>query len=233
MSSLKADSIKAMKEKENMANSDDSNKCQEHHLFKEILCLDCCEQICKKCKSNQNNSHFKHNTMTNEKVSKMLKAEINNIPLKFKTKELFEHNWNVICKKIKESSQETFNETINKIEELNKALTDFKQEYEKKYKIELTKIVKTLKVLKLFYFDYYYEKEEAEKGRDLDALRFVDSISSELLNLEMTKDITFIQKINDAKIILDNLKSSNNINFTTKFIYAKLKQNYNYEITGS
>ena len=73
MSSLKADSIKAMKEKENMANSDDSNKCQEHHLFKEILCLDCCEQICKKCKSNQNNSHFKHNTMTNEKVSKMLK----------------------------------------------------------------------------------------------------------------------------------------------------------------
>ena len=45
----------------------------------------------------------------------------------------------------------------------------------------------------------------------------------------MTKDITYCQKINDAKIILDNLKSNNNINFTTKFIYAKFKTNYNFE----
>ena len=118
---------------------------------------------------------------------------------------------------------------MNKIDELTKALNEFKKEYEQKYKIELTKIVKTLKVLKLFYFDYYVEKEEAEKGRDIDSLRYVNSINSELLNLEMTKDITFCQKINDAKIILDNLKSNNNINFTTKFIYAKLKTNYNFE----
>lgn len=65
----------------------------------------------------------------------MLKAEIKNIPLKFNTKELFEHNWNVICKKIKDSSQETFNETINKIEELSKALSDFKKEYEQKFNL--------------------------------------------------------------------------------------------------
>ena len=229
LSSQKSTLFKEMAEKQGMGNSDNSNKCPEHHLFKDTLCLDCCEHLCKKCKSNPNNTHFKHNIMNNEKVSRVLKAEINNIPLKFKTKDLFEHNWNVICKKIKDSSQETFNETINKIEELTKALTDFKKEYETKYKIELTKIVKTLKVLKLFYFDYYFEKEEAPKGRDLDSLRYVNSINSELLNLEMSKDVTYIQKINDAKIILDNLKSNNNINFTTKFIYAKLKNNYNYE----
>ena len=81
----------------------------------------------------------------------------------------------------------------------------------------------------MFYFDYFFEKEEAEKGKDIDSLRYVNSINSELLNLDMTKDVTYCQKINDAKIILDNLKSSNNINFTTKFIYAKLKTNYNFE----
>ena len=135
----------------------------------------------------------------------------------------------VICKKIKDSSQETYNETITKIEELTKALSDFKKEYEQKYKTELTKIVKTLKILKFFYCDYYYEKEEALKRKDLDSLRYVNSINSELLNLEMTKDVTYIQKINDAKIILDNLKSNSNINYTTKLIYAKLKNNYNYE----
>ena len=229
LSKKKSDIFKEKNENMGSANNDESNKCQEHHLSKENLCLDCCENVCKKCNANPNNEHFSHNTMGHEKVCKMLKAEIKNIPLQFKTKELFEHNWNVICKKIKDSSQETFNETINKIEELSKALSDFKKEYEQKYKSELTKFVKTLKVLKLFYFDYFFEKEEAEKGKDIDSLRYVNSINSELLNLDMTKDVTYCQKINDAKIILDNLKSSNNINFTTKFIYAKLKTNYNFE----
>ena len=229
ISTKKSNIFKEMSENISSSNSNESNKCQEHHIFKDYLCLDCIENLCKKCTSNPNNKHIKHNTMSNDKVSKMLKAEINNIPLKFKTKELFEHNWNVICKKIKDSSQETFKETINKIEELTKALNEFKKEYEQKYKNELTKIVKTLKVLKLFYFDYYFEREEAEKGRDIDSLRYVNSINSELLNLEITKDVSFCQKINDAKIILDNLKSNNNINFTTKFIYAKLKTNYNFE----
>lgn len=235
LSTKKSNILKEMKENPSGGSNNDTNKCQEHRIFQDCFCLDCCENLCKKCKSNPNNSHFEHNVLGHDKVSKILKAEIKNIPLKFQNKELFEHNWNIICKKIKESSQNTFNETINKIEELTKALADFKKEYEQKYKNELTKIVKTLKVLKLFYFDYYYEKEEAEKGRDLDSLRYVNSINSELLNLDVTKDVTYCQKINDAKLILDNLKSSNNINFTTKFIYDKLKTNYNfeYEIKGA
>ena len=229
LSTKKSSIFKEINEGVSTNNNNESNKCQEHHIFKDNLCLDCRENLCIKCKTNPKNQHYSHNIMSNDKVSRMLKAEIMNIPLKFKTKELFEHNWNIICKKIKDSSQETFNETTNKIEELTKALNEFKKEYEQKYKNELTKIVKTLKVLKLFYFDYYFEKDEAEKGRDIDSLRYVNSINSELLNLEMTKDVTFCQKINDAKIILDNLKSNSNINFTTKFIYAKLKTNYNFE----
>ena len=229
LSTKKSSIFKEINEGVSTNNNNESNKCQEHHIFKDNLCLDCRENLCIKCKTNPKNQHYSHNIMSNDKVSRMLKAEIMNIPLKFKTKELFEHNWNIICKKIKDSSQETFNETTNKIEELTKALSEFKKEYEQKYKNELTKIVKTLKVLKLFYFDYYFEKDEAEKGRDIDSLRYVNSINSELLNLEMTKDVTFCQKINDAKIILDNLKSNSNINFTTKFIYAKLKTNYNFE----
>jgi hypothetical protein len=56
-------------------------------------------------------------------------------------------------------------------------ISEFKQEYEKKYKEELTKIVKTLKVLKLFYFDYYFERDKS-KEKDLDSLRYVNSINS-------------------------------------------------------
>ena len=96
-----------------------------------------------------------------------------------------------------------------------------------KYKEELTKMVKTLKALKLFYFDYYFEKDEAEKGRDLDSLRYINYINSEFINVETTNDISYSQKINNAKIIIDNLNS--NINFKAKFIYGKLKPHYSFE----
>ena len=210
--------------------STDVKKCQSHQLLKEYLCLDCCEHLCKKCKSNENNTHYNHNIMSNEKVSKNLKAEISNIPLKFKVKDLFEHNWNIISKKFKESSMENFNETLDQINELAKAIEAFKKEYETKYKIELTKIVKTLKVLKLYYTDYYTEKDEALNGKEIETLRFINSIRNELVNMEMSKDVSFSQKLNDAKNILDNLRiSSNKFNFNIKLKYDKLKMNYNFE----
>ena len=210
--------------------SNNVEKCQSHQLLKEYLCLDCCEHLCKKCKSNENNAHYNHNIMSNEKVSKNLKAEISNIPLKFKIKDLFDNNWNIISKKFKESSMENFNETLDQINELSKSIEEFKKEYETKYKIELTKVVKTLKVLKLYYTDYYTEKDEALNGKDIECLRYINSIRNELVNMDMSKDISFFQKLNDAKNILDNLRTSaNKFNFNVKLKYDKLKVNYNFE----
>ena len=85
---------------DNKNNADNDNKqtkdmkeCQLHQLLNEYFCMDCCEYLCLKCKSMENNPHFNHNIMSNTKVIKNLKAEINNIPFKFKAKSLFEQNW--------------------------------------------------------------------------------------------------------------------------------------------
>lgn len=227
LSNKKNNIIKERKEQQQPGNL---QKCQEHQLLKDYFCLDCCEHLCKKCKSNESNPHYTHSVMSVEKVSKNLKAEINNIPMKFKVKDLFEHNWSIISKNFKESSMENFNETLEQINELLKSLEEFKKEYEQKYKIELTKVVKTLKVLKLYYLDYYTEKDEALNGKDVESLRYINSIKNELVSMEMSKDVTFFQKLNDAKNIVDNLKtSSNKFNFNVKLKYEKLKYNYNFE----
>ena len=223
----KFDIIKEIKENQQPGNVE---KCQSHQLLKDYFCLDCCEHLCKKCKSNESNSHFAHSVMSDDKIAKNLKAEINNIPLKFKLKDLFEHNWNIISKQFKESSMENFNETLDKINELSKAIEEFKKEYETKYKIELTKVVKTLKVLKLYYTDYYTEKDEALNGKNVECLRYINSIKNELVSMDMSKDSSFFQKLNDAKNILDSLRtSSNKFNFNVKLKYDKLKINYNFE----
>lgn len=231
------DLIELSNKKTNLINEIEENpqiseikKCQDHQFLKDYICLDCCEYLCKKCKLNENNAHYNHNIMSNERVSKTLKAEINNIPFKFKLKELFENNWNLISKKFKEKSMENYNETLDQINELSKAVEEFKKEYETKYKIELTKVVKTLKILKLYYSDYYTEKDEALNGKDVECLRYINSIRNELVNMEMSKDVSFSQKLNDAKNILDNLRtSSNKFNYKIKLIYDKLKMNYNFD----
>ena len=205
-------------------------KCQSHQLLKEYFCLDCCEHLCKKCKSSDNKDHQNHNIMTNDKVAKNLKAEINNIPLKCKEKLLFEQTLNAITKNFKDASKENYTETLEQIKELSKSIEEFRKEYEEKYKLELTKVIKTLKILKLCYNDYYSEKEEALEGKDIETLRYINSIKNEISNMEMSKDITFIQKLNDAKNIIDNLRNSaNKFNFNVNLKYHKLKYNFNFE----
>ena len=156
-------------------------KCSSHQLLKDHFCLDCYEHLCKKCSLNESNPHFNHNIMLVEKVAKNLKAEIGNIPLKFKTKDLFDHNWNILSKNFKESSTENFNETLEQINGLLKALEEFKKEYEQKYKLGLTKVVKTFKILKLFYGDYYTEKDEVINTKDVESLRYINKIEYDKL----------------------------------------------------
>ena len=222
---------------DNKNNADNDNKqtkdvkeCQLHQLLNEYFCMDCCEYLCLKCKSMENNPHFNHNIMSNTKVIKNLKAEINNIPFKFKEKNLFEQNWNIISKNFKEKSMENFNETLEQINELAKAVEDLKKEYETQYKAELTKFVKTLKVLKSYYTDYYSEKDEALNGNDIERLRYINSIRDELVNIEISKEAHFFEKLNETKSILDNLRTSTNkFNFNAKLTYEKIKMNYNFE----
>ena len=208
-------------------------KCPSHQLLKEYFCLDCCEYLCKKCTtttSSDNKDHKTHDIMTNDKVVKKLKAEINFIPLKCKDKTMFEQTLGTITKRFKDSSMENYNETLEQIKELTKSIEEFKKEYEEKYKFELTKVIKTLKILKLYYNDYYTEKEEALEGKDIETLRYINSIKNELLNMEMSKDISFSQKLNDAKNIVDNLRNSaNKFNFNVNLQYQKLKHNFNFE----
>ena len=219
--------IKELKEKQTYGVIE---KCQFHQLLKEYYCLDCCEHLCKRCKSSDNKDHQNHNIMTNDKVVKSLKAEINNIPLKCKQKIIFEQTLGNISKNFKDASMENYNETLEQIKELSKSIEEFKKEYEEKYKLELTKVIKTLKILKLCYNDYYSEKDEALEGKDIETLRYINSIKNELLNMEMSKDITFSQKLNDAKNIVDNLRNSaNKFNFNLNIKYQKLKPNFNFE----
>ena len=198
------------------------------HKDKKIsnYCLECFQDLCPDCLLN--NSHSNHNIFENESIINNLKNQLNDTKLNFPTKEEFEQKWNEICSKVKEQSQNNFDEALMKIEEVVQAIIDFRINYEEKYKNELTKLVKILKIYKLFYLDYYLEKKEAEDTNNINLLRYVNSISNELSDIEIKKDELFYNKLDDIKKSLDNLKPEN-FNFSAKFNFSDVSKNYKIE----
>ena len=191
-------------------------------------CSDCFKDICADCISNNNNLHLNHHTFSNEYIISYLKKELNNTKLNLITKEAFEQKWNDICKKIKDETQNNFDETMVKIQEVAQTIIELRKDYEEKYKNELTKIVQVLKLYKLFYLDYYLEKKEAEDTNDINLLRYTNSITNELSDIEIKKDDIFFNKLENIKNSLDILKQDK-INFSAKFKFTEISNNYKIE----
>ena len=205
---------------------DNTNNCPIHHGFKDQFCMNCLTSFCKSC---DKDIHDKHNVLPNGKVVNLLKAELANMPIKLGNKEIFLENWENICNKLKETTQEIFSETMTKIDELSQKILDFKKEFELNYKNQLTNLVKTVKLLKIFYLDFYSEKSEAKESRDINLLSYVNSIENELDNINITKDINFIQKIDEIKQKISDLESKNKVNFESELVFSKLPNNYKCE----
>ena len=136
-----------------------------------------------------------------------------------------EKKWNDICNKVKAETQKNFDEIMLTIEEVAQAIIDLKNNYEEYYKNELTKIAKKLKLYKLFYLDYYLEKKEAEDTNGINFLRYANSITKELSDIEIKKEDIFYNKLENIKDTLNELKSSN-YKFTAEFIFSDISNNF-------
>ena len=206
--------------------STQENSCKIHGNKNFIkYCIDCSEELCSDCLTNNTEKHLNHIICPREEIINRLSKDLMETKLKLETKDDFENKWNEICNKIKEESQNNFEEAMLKIEEVAKAIIDFRKDYEEKYQKELTKVVKILKLYKLFYLDYYLQKREAEDSLNINLLRYSKSINYELSNIEITKDTDFYNKLDEIKKSLDSFKDAKS-NFSAKFNFSEISHNY-------
>ena len=115
-----------------------------------------------------------------------------NLILKFN-----DNSFQIVCDNISTEIQkevEMFNKTIDKIDELIKTICDFRNEYIKKYKVELKNIVQNFKILKVYYMNYYNDlkiaKENKEKCNNINFLLYVNNISYEFENMKIEHNET-------------------------------------------
>ena len=151
-----------------------------------------------------------------------------NLILKFN-----DNSFQIVCNNISTEIQkevEMFNKTIDKIDELIKTICDFRNEYIKKYKVELKNIVQNFKILKVYYMNYYNDlkiaKENKEKCNNINFLRYVNNISYEFEDMKIEHNETLAIKISEFTNFLEKLKKGSSKLINAHYFFTEGKRDY-------
>ena len=123
-----------------------------------------------------------------------------------------------------------FLQKSKKIDELIKTICDFRNEYIKKYKVELKNIVQNFKILKVYYMNYYNDlkiaKENKEKCNNINFLCYVNNISYEFEDMKIEYNETLAIKISEFTNFLEKLKKGSSKLINAHYFFTEGKRDY-------
>ena len=194
--------------------------CITHNKKYSHFCKNCNVDICPECISESYEDHFNHRIEDKKTLLKRLKNFFDNLNLRYSKFKDFNDNFDKICKKFKEILEKNYNETLISIDKIINDLIDFRAKYSSHYKEKVISTVQTLKILKLFYCNYYYDIKKAERTNDFKIYKYLNQINFEL------DDVTFM----DNKEALDKLEKIKNCSeYLNNNINKILDINYSFK----
>ena len=203
-----------------------------HNCYLNYYCIECFNHVCKKCTAELTNEHHTHRVLSCAKLKRTIKNNIDqNLILKFD-----DDSFKVICNNISLEIQkevQMFNKTIEQIDNLIKGICDFRDEYIKKYKVELKNIVQNFKILKVYYMNYYNDlkiaKENKEKCNNINFLGYVNNISYEFEDMKIEHSDTLSKKITEFSTFLDKIKKGSEKFINVQYYFTEGKREYMME----
>jgi len=199
--------------------------CKTHNNPFNKYCKDCNVDICEKCLIETVEEHFNHRIEEKEKLLKKMRKFFDVLNLKYYEFKKFMENFNLICQQFKEILEKNYNETLIYIDKIINNLIDFRAKYSVYYKEKVINSVQTLKILKMFYCNYYYDIKKAEKGNDFKIYKYLNQINKELGGVTFIDNKESMEKIN--KIMENTDYLNNNIN---KLL--DIKYNFRHVLNG-
>ena len=199
--------------------------CKTHNKPFNKYCKDCDVDICEKCLIETVEEHFNHRIEEKEKLLKKMRKFFDVLNLKYYEFKKFMENFNLICQQFKEILEKNYNETLIYIDKIINNLIDFRAKYSVYYKEKVINSVQTLKILKMFYCNYYYDIKKAEKGNDFKIYKYLNQINKELGGVTFIDNKESMEKIN--KIMENTDYLNNNIN---KLL--DIKYNFRHVLNG-
>jgi len=191
--------------------------CQAHHKNFTKYCKDCKEDICEDCIDEGNEKHYNHRIDDKIILLEKLKKFFECLKLKNNSFDKFMENFNNICNKFREVLEKNYNDTLISIDKIINSLIDFRAKYSVYYKEKVINSVQTLKILKMFYSNYYYDIHKAESGKDFKIYKYLNQINSELDEVIFSDDKSSLEKMeqikNYSEYLNENIKNILDINF--------------------
>lgn len=207
------------------------NQKKDSNKFSSFFCLDCLQYICSKCKNNITNNHYNHRVTDSKYLIRSLKNNIRNFDLKMKHVENFQERIESFSHKFEEIIEKDFNITLGGIDGLIQSMQNLREYYIKTYKEKMCRYIQTLSFLKIFYLNFYKDREmymniiEPEKN-NIYTLIYLNSISHELISMNLTHSTALENEIIKIRKAVESLLSKEQNLFEGKFIFQKIKKEF-------
>ena len=205
----------------------EEKKCSSHGKIFTKFCKDCKEDVCDLCLNESTEKHYEHRIEDKKVLYDKLKNFFNSINLKNHTFQKFMENFNYICKKFREILEKNYNDILISLDKIINSLIDFRAKYSVHYKEKVINNVQTLKLLKMFYSNYYYDIHKAENVSDFKIYKYLNQINYELeeVNLIFNK-INAVEKLKEIKECSDYLNKNINDILDINYCFRKVPNGY-------
>ena len=205
----------------------EEKKCSSHGKIFTKFCKDCKEDVCDLCLNESTEKHYEHRIEDKKVLYDKLKNFFNSINLKNHTFQKFMENFNYICTKFREILEKNYNDILISLDKIINSLIDFRAKYSVHYKEKVINNVQTLKLLKMFYSNYYYDIHKAENVSDFKIYKYLNQINYELeeVNLIFNK-INAVEKLKEIKECSDYLNKNINDILDINYCFRKVPNGY-------
>ncbi|MCQ2818915.1 MAG: hypothetical protein MJ252_16745 [archaeon] len=207
------------------------NNCEKHpEISKNFYCMDCKTIVCSACVAQKGDPHSNHRIIKTSKIRYYLKKTIQNITLRFGDKNSFLQNLNLIGKNIQTFVEGQFFTALKTMDELISAAIAIRSEFERGFKEKLQSKMYLVKILKMFYMDYFINKDMAlndlSQNTDISLLQYLSDINQEFVHFNIYFDNGLNDKINGLKAKIDQYKQNLNSYFKYEYLFSKTSRSY-------
>ena len=210
------------------------NKDDSKQLFSDYFCVDCIKWVCSKCNEDTTKPHYRHRVLRSRHLLNYIKDNVKNIFLKNTSYEFFEKRWQNLSNQFQKVVEVSFNATLKKLDNLIALVKNLKKDFIKNYEAQIRNQVKTFKIIKLYYMNYYTDKKaELAKinveNNDIFKLKYLANISYEFMDFNLSYPKEFDEIIDKMHKDIENIKPSEMKLIDSKYVFEKRKKGYAYE----
>ena len=198
--------------------------CSKHkNVEKTLFCKNCEQYVCPQCtklnddeeveNDNRNNileinEHDGHTVVKAEKLCNKYKDFLKDIQIENKTVNQFVEKFNIEISKYESELENEINSTLKQIDNIIDKLYHIKDEYTKILEKKYSNCNRLLKIIKLFYANYYLDYENRMNINDIFTLKYLKDVNYEFSNLDFirdTKESSLENILLDIKTNLDRI----------------------------